>query len=70
MAERKSRPRSNRKHSQVEIGVVLADLRTAKGFSLREVEETTDRAVSNAYLSQLEKGRIQKPSPHMRPTRR
>jgi len=40
-------------------------LRTAKGFSLREVEEATDKAVSNAYLSQLEKGRIQRPSPHV-----
>jgi transcriptional regulator with XRE-family HTH domain len=38
-------------------------LRTAKGFSLREVEEATGKAVSNAYLSQLEHGRIRKPSP-------
>jgi len=43
----------------------LADLRTAKGFSLREVEEATDKAVSNAYLSQLEKGKIRKPSPNV-----
>jgi len=48
-----------------ELGALLADLRTAKGFSLREVEEATDKAVSNAYLSQLEKGRIQRPSPHV-----
>jgi HTH-type transcriptional regulator, competence development regulator len=48
-----------------ELGAVLADLRTAKGLSLREVEEATDKAVSNAYLSQLENGRIQKPSPHV-----
>ena len=40
-------------------------LRVAKGLSLRQVEEATDKAVSNAYLSQLEKGRIQKPSPHV-----
>lgn len=46
-----------------ELGALLADLRTAKGFSLREVEEATDRAVSNAYLSQLENGKIKKPSP-------
>jgi transcriptional regulator with XRE-family HTH domain len=44
---------------------VLADLRLAKGLSLRQVEEATDRAVSNAYLSQLEKGKIQKPSPNV-----
>jgi transcriptional regulator with XRE-family HTH domain len=48
-----------------ELGALLADLRVAKGLSLRQVEETTDRALSNAYLSQLEKGKIQKPSPHV-----
>jgi transcriptional regulator with XRE-family HTH domain len=37
----------------------------AKGLSLRQVEEATDRAVSNAYLSQLENGKIQKPSPNV-----
>ena len=47
------------------LGGLLADLRTAKGLSLRQVEEATDKAVSNAYLSQLEKGRIRKPSPHV-----
>jgi transcriptional regulator with XRE-family HTH domain len=48
-----------------ELGAVLSDLRKAKGFSLREVEEATGKAVSNAYLSQLEKGKIKKPSPNM-----
>jgi transcriptional regulator with XRE-family HTH domain len=48
-----------------ELGAVLADLRTAKGLSLRQVEEATDRAVSNAYLSQLENGKIKKPSPNV-----
>jgi len=48
-----------------ELGGLLADLRTAKGLSLRQVEEATDKAVSNAYLSQLEKGRIRKPSPNV-----
>jgi HTH-type transcriptional regulator, competence development regulator len=47
------------------LGGVLADLRTAKGFTLRQVEEATDNEVSNAYLSQLEKGKVQKPSPHV-----
>ena len=65
MAQRNSRPRSNGKHSQVELGGLLAHLRVAKGLSLRQVEETTEKAVSNAYLSQLEKGRIRKPSPHV-----
>ena len=48
-----------------ELGGLLADLRTAKGLSLRQVEEATDKAVSNAYLSQLENGRIRKPSPNV-----
>jgi transcriptional regulator with XRE-family HTH domain len=48
-----------------ELGVVLSDLRKAKGFSLREVEQATVNAVSNAYLSQLENGKIKKPSPNV-----
>jgi transcriptional regulator with XRE-family HTH domain len=62
------RPRSKRSEFVArpnELGAVLADLRKAKGLSLREVEEATGKAVSNAYLSQLENGRIQKPSPHV-----
>lgn len=62
------RPRSKRSEfvgRAAEIGALLADLRRAKGLSLREVEEATGRAVSNAYLSQLENGRIRKPSPRM-----
>ena len=48
-----------------QLGAVLADLRMAKGLSLRQVEEATDKAVSNAYLSQLENGKIKKPSPNV-----
>jgi transcriptional regulator with XRE-family HTH domain len=48
-----------------ELGAVLADLRAAKGLSLREVEEAANKAVSNAYLSQLENGKIGKPSPNV-----
>jgi len=47
------------------LGVVLADLRRAKGLSLREVQEATGNAVSNAYLSQLEHQKIKKPSPNV-----
>jgi len=47
------------------LGAVLSDLRKAKGLSLREVEEASGKAVSNAYLSQLENGRIKKPSPNV-----
>jgi transcriptional regulator with XRE-family HTH domain len=48
-----------------DLGRLLADLRVAKGLSLRQVEEATERAVSNAYLSQLERGKIRKPSPNL-----
>jgi transcriptional regulator with XRE-family HTH domain len=48
-----------------ELGGFLGDLRKAKGLSLREVEEASNRAVSNAYLSQLENGKIRKPSPNV-----
>jgi transcriptional regulator with XRE-family HTH domain len=62
------RPRRKRSAFQgrpSELGALLADLRIAKGFSLREVEEATGKAVSNAYLSQLENGKIKKPSPNV-----
>ena len=68
MRDNGKRPR--RKNSKFvgrpsELGALLADLRTAKGFSLREVEEATGKTVSNPYLSQLENGKIQKPSPNV-----
>jgi len=64
------RRRSRRRRSEfvgrpTELGVLLADLRRAKGLSLRDVEEATGKAVSNAYLSQLENGKIRKPSPNV-----
>ena len=70
MATRTGKLRRNQKGSPFvgqpsELGGLLADLRVAKGLSLRQVEEATDRAVSNAYLSQLEKGKIRKPSPNL-----
>jgi len=48
-----------------DLGALLADLRSAKRLSLREVEEATGKAVSNAYLSQLENGKIRKASPNV-----
>ncbi len=47
------------------LGEYLASLRLSKRMSLREVEDATEKAVSNAYLSQLENGRIGKPSPNI-----
>ena len=62
---RRGRKRPSSAGRPNELGDLLADLRNARGLSLRQVEEATDRAVSNPYLSQLENGRIRKPSPHV-----
>lgn len=45
------------------LGQYLWDVRNARGMTLRQVEEASD--VSNAYLSQLETGKIKQPSPHI-----
>ena len=64
-AKRLRRGHTGSKGQPSELGALLADLRTAKGLSLREVEEASGKAVSNAYLSQLEHGKIRKPSPNV-----
>jgi transcriptional regulator with XRE-family HTH domain len=43
----------------------LGYIRGIKMLTLREVEEATNKEVSNAYLSQLETGKITKPSPNV-----
>lgn len=43
------------------LSVYLRETRKRSDFTLREVEDIT--GISNAYLSQLEGGRIGKPSP-------
>ena len=48
---------------QVSLGAYLRALRESMRMKLREVEEAS--GVSNAYLSQLETGKIGKPSPHI-----
>jgi len=45
------------------LGQYLWTLRKAVDMSLREVEDASEKKVSNAYLSQLETGRITNPSP-------
>ncbi len=47
------------------LGQFLANVRTTKRMSLREVEEACAGVVSNAYLSQLEHDKISKPSPNI-----
>ncbi len=46
-----------------ELSEVLKELRESKGLSLRQVEKKVK--ISNAYLSQLENGKIGEPSPHI-----
>jgi transcriptional regulator with XRE-family HTH domain len=65
VAARGKRPPARSAARSSALGAVLADLRVAKGLSLRQVEEASGEAVSNAYLSQLEKGKIRKPSPNV-----
>jgi HTH-type transcriptional regulator, competence development regulator len=47
------------------LGQYLASIREDRGMKLREVESATKREVSNAYLSQIENGKIKKPSPNI-----
>jgi len=63
--KRPRRKRSEFVGQPAALGALLADLRRAKRLSLRDVEQATDKAVSNAYLSQLENGKIKKPSPNV-----
>lgn len=47
------------------LGQYLASIRTDRKMTLRDVEEVTNKQVSNAYLSQIENDRIRKPSPNI-----
>lgn len=44
-------------------GETMRELRKAKGYTLRQVEDAT--GISNSYLSQMETGKINKPSNHV-----
>lgn len=47
------------------LGEYLASIRNDRKMTLREVEEATNKQVSNAYLSQIENNKIRKPSPNI-----
>lgn len=47
------------------LGKYLESIRLARGMTQREVEAATNKAVSNAYLSQIENDKIKKPSPNI-----
>jgi transcriptional regulator with XRE-family HTH domain len=51
------------RHQAIALGSYLRQLREGLEMSLRDVEEETKKQVSNAYLSQLENGKIAQPSP-------
>lgn len=53
-----------RSKAKVTLGQYLASIRTDRKMTLRQVEEGTDKEVSNAYLSQIENQKIQQPSPN------
>lgn len=47
------------------LGQYLAAIRSDRKLTLREVEDGTNKDVSNAYLSQIENNKIKQPSPHI-----
>ncbi len=47
------------------LGQYLASIRADRKMTLRDVEEATNKQVSNAYLSQIENDKIRKPSPNV-----
>ena len=62
MPEKKKEEESRK---EVTLGQYLSGIRTGLGLSLREVEEKTNKEVSNAYLSQIENNKIKQPSPNI-----
>lgn len=50
---------------QFTLGQYLASIRVDRRMTLRQVEEATNKEVSNAYLSQIENDKIRKPSPNV-----
>ena len=51
--------------TKVTLGQYLASIRTGRRLTLRQVEEATNKEVSNAYLSQIENDKIKQPSPNI-----
>ena len=47
------------------LGRYLASIRTDRTLTLRQVQQMTRNEVSNAYLSQIERDQVPKPSAHV-----
>jgi HTH-type transcriptional regulator, competence development regulator len=63
--DRTTMPDTDPARANVTLGKYLAAIRADRRLTLRQVEEATEKEVSNAYLSQLENERISKPSPNI-----
>ncbi len=58
-------PSAERSAEKPALGHYLASIRKDRKLTLRAVEELTSKQVSNAYLSQIENNKIEKPSPNI-----
>lgn len=47
------------------LGQYLMSIRKDRRMTLRQVEQATNKEVSNAYLSQIENDKIRQPSPNV-----
>ena len=58
-------PTGNKTIVKPTLGQYLQSIRRDRHMTLRDVEQATNKEVSNAYLSQIEQDKIQKPSPNI-----
>jgi len=65
MSKKPTKSGEQREESPQSLGEFLAYIRGIKKLTLRDVEEATEKEVSNAYLSQVETGKISQPRPNI-----
>lgn len=56
---------NEKKDTRPTLGQYLQSIREDRRMTLRQVEEATEKEISNAYLSQIEQDKIKKPSPNI-----
>ena len=59
------RKKEDEPRKEITLGQYLTGIRLDRKLTLREVEERTNKEVSNAYLSQIENNKIKQPSPNI-----